>query len=241
MKHRLYLQEVHDAGQQMALGTEESHYLLRVLRLQQGTEFICFNGNGAEWRASITHVDRRRCSILVHEKLREQLQPLVALHLAHAWLKGTAMDTVTQKATELGITDLWPLNTSRSQVQLPADRTSNKLRHWRQITRSACAQSGRLLLPQIHEPTTLEALLDEPPTATCLFFDTDQPPLQLPGDVSSLTIIIGPEGGWTAQERALAAGAGATLCGLGDLTLRAETVATVVLAAIRHSWGWRLG
>jgi 16S rRNA (uracil1498-N3)-methyltransferase len=241
MKHRLYLEEVHEAGQQLPLGTAESHYLLRVLRQQRGAEFICFNGSGAEWRASITSIDGRRCHISVHEMLREQPQPLVSLQLAQAWLKSSAMDVVVQKATELGITDLWPLTTARSNIQPQSARVDNKLRHWRRITRSACEQSGRLFLPQIHQPDSLGTLLNDPPTSTCLFLDLDKPPLRLQGDPCPLTIVIGPEGGWTDEERTLALSAGATLCGLGDLTLRAETVTTAVLAAIRHSWGWRLG
>ncbi len=238
MKHRLYLQEVLGDGQTLNLQVDESHYLLRVLRLKTGAELACFNGQGAEWRASISAIIGKHCEISVHEQLRE-LRPSVALHLAQAWLKGSAMDTVVQKATELGISGLWPLSANRSNAQLSPSRLENKLQHWRKISRSACEQSGRLYLPEVHGPMSLQALLSDPPAATCLFLDPGEDPLRVAPEPQPLTICIGPEGGWTQEERTIAADLGARMCGIGELTLRAETAPIAVLAAIRHSWGWR--
>jgi 16S rRNA (uracil1498-N3)-methyltransferase len=238
MKHRLYLQEVLADGRRLSLGVAESHYLLRVLRHKKGAELVCFNGQGAQWRATISAITGKQCEICVHEQLCVARQP-IALHLAQAWLKSSAMDTVVQKATELGISDLWPLSTARSNVRLPTSRLEKKLHHWRKISRSACEQSGRLFLPAVHEPISLQALLSAPPTATCLFLDPGEEPLVVAPEPEPLTICIGPEGGWTDEERTVAADLGARICGIGNLTLRAETAPVAVLAAIRHSWGWR--
>jgi len=241
MSHRLYLggfQDLLIAGATLELDRQQSHYLNRVLRLKAGAELLCFDGRGAEWLASISESGNRRCTLTLHNKIREQTATQLTLTLAVSWLKGGAMDTVMQKATELGANELQILHTERSNVQLDEKRTANKLQHWRQITISAAEQCGRLFVPVISAPVALGEFLETRSSVQCLMLDLNAPLLDVGSKRKALSLLVGPEGGWTQSEKSLATRHEIPLCGLGSLTLRAETVPLAALAAIQHSWGW---
>lgn len=241
MSQRLYLPEVPAAGERATLDKDRSHYLLRVLRLTDGAEFFCFDGRGSQWRVRITATDGRRVTL---EALALDRQENVAaeLILAQGWLKGGAMDTVVQKATELGVSRIIPLITERCNVHLHGERLAQRLIHLQRIAISASEQSGRLYVPEVSEPQPFTGLLaSSPPTPErrTLMLDLDSPALEAGDRPSPLLLLIGPEGGWSDAERTQARAAGIIACGLGELTLRAETAPLAALAAIRHSWGWR--
>ncbi len=241
MKHRLFLkpEQLHarTASDDLTLDPEQAHYLVRVLRLRSGQTLRGFDGLGSEWALTVVEVGPRRGSVTLGARLRQEPPPK-RLALASAWLKGSAMDMVVQKATELGASDVYPLHTERSNVRVDEQRQSNKLAHWQRIAISASEQSTRLHVPVVHAPRTLSALLADPPTPRCLFLDLAAAPLDAGPQPEPLTLLVGPEGGWSDAERAAAREAGATFAGLGDLVLRAETAPLAVLAAIRHGWHW---
>ena len=127
MTHRLYLSELQDlssADSIIELNREQSHYLSRVLRLKTGAQLLCFDGRGTEWQASIATIDNRRCTLTLQARIREQTATRPVLTLAVSWLKGAAMDTVMQKATELGADSIQVLRSERSNVQLDEKRTA---------------------------------------------------------------------------------------------------------------------
>jgi len=241
MTHRLYLSELQDsstADSTIELNRQQSHYLSRVLRLKTGAELLCFDGRGTEWLATMTTVDNRRCTLTLRDKIRQQTATRPILTLAVSWLKGAAMDTVMQKATELGVDTIQVLRSERSNVQLDEKRTANKLHHWHQITISAAEQCGRLFVPEVAAPMNLVDLLEDGFDGQRLMLDLDAPLLDAGSERQALSLLVGPEGGWTDSERALASSHNVPLCGLGGLTLRAETVPLAALAAVQHSWGW---
>jgi 16S rRNA (uracil1498-N3)-methyltransferase len=239
MSQRLYLPPPLLAGAEHSLDSEDSHYLVRVLRLKTGAALRCFDGRGNEWAAQLSRSSTRSSVVTLGQLVRTSDQPTTGLHLAQGWLKGQAMDQTVQKATELGVTDIWPISATRSNVKLDAGRTEGRMRHWRRIARSATEQSERLYLPTLHEPRSLEEFLAALPCERLLFFEPGNPPLPTDLAKQTLALLIGPEGGWTPDECALAKLANADLYGLGDLILRAETAPLAVLAAIRHGWSWR--
>jgi 16S rRNA (uracil1498-N3)-methyltransferase len=130
------------------------------------------------------------------------------------------------------------LRSERSNVLLDEKRTANKLNHWRQITISAAEQCGRLFVPDLGAPLSLAELLERGFDGRRLMLDLDAPLLDAGRQREALSLLVGPEGGWTDSERALARSHNIALCGLGGLTLRAETVPLAALAAVQHSWGW---
>ena len=241
MTHRLYLSELQNlssADSTIELNREQSHYLSRVLRLKTGAALLCFDGRGAEWQASVATIDNRHCTLTLQDRIREQTATRPVLTLAVSWLKGAAMDTVMQKATELGADSIQVLRSERSNVQLDEKRTANKLNHWRQITISAAEQCGRLFVPDLGAPLSLAELLERGFDGRRLMLDLDAPLLDAGSQREALSLLVGPEGGWTDSERELARSHNIALCGLGGLTLRAETVPLAALAAVQHSWGW---
>ena len=241
MSQRLYLhpEQVASDERVIELTREQVHYLGRVLRLKTNASLLCFNGGGVEWRSRILALDGRTGRIELEAIQREQPPVRTALTLAISWLKGAAMDTVVQKATELGVDILQVLYTERSNVTLDARRTGNKLRHWQQIAISAAEQSNRLYLPEVLPPVSLTELLQQPGESRLLMLDLDAPILEVGTQPQALTMLVGPEGGWSDAERQLAEQKGVERAGLGNLILRAETAPLAALAVVQHCWGWQ--
>jgi len=238
MKHRLYLPGPLAAGQRLELAADRAHYLPRVLRQRRGSELLCFDGSGTSWKAAVED-DRPRCTVIrLLEVTERQAEPEPRLHLVQGLLKGNAMDQVMQKATELGITDLWPIEATRSNVSGDTDRQRRRLAHWQRVIESACEQCGQLHLPSLHPARELAEFLQDAPAARLILLTPGAArlPISLPRE--PLALLIGPEGGWTAEELALAERSGAEPRGLGPLVLRAETAPLAALAAVRHGWGW---
>jgi len=239
LKHRLYLPGPLTPQDVVTLDRERAHYLTRVLRLRRGEAIVCFDGAGSAYQARLSDATARTATLQLGDLLVCEAPPIARLHLAQGLLKGAAMDQVVQKATELGATDLWLVQAGRSNVSGDADRLARKCEHWQRVIESASEQCGALHLPRLHSPRTLAALCAEAPAARIILLDPGAPPLPLDLPRESLLLLIGPEGGWSASEREVAVHAGAVCHGLGDRVLRAETAPLAVLAALRHSWGWR--
>lgn len=244
MKHRLCLPELGgpaeaDDGTAVTLSAEQAHYLGRVLRLQPGDEVGLFDGGGREWRAALVSLSTREAIAEIACLTRSEPPP-VPLVLAQAWLKGAAMDTVVQKAVELGVTAIRLLMADRSNVKLDERRFHNKIAHLTRVARSAVEQCESLWLPAFSSVNGLKELLDGPRAGRTVFLDPGQPPLSAGSDPAPITLVVGPEGGWSDSERRLAlADPTVTAAGLGRLILRAETAPLAALAAIRQDWGWR--
>jgi 16S rRNA (uracil1498-N3)-methyltransferase len=227
------------SGQNITLNAEQSHHLIRVLRQKQGAEILCFNGAGSEWLATIESATNRACVLRLTARHRQIAPPAYSLTLAVAWLKGTSMDMVVQKSTELGASAVYPLVTSRTSVKIDGKRTANKLRHWRQIAVSASEQCGRDFLPEISLPRSFDEFLRIRPPGACIMLDFTQPTLDAGTQPKSLTLMVGPEGGWSDAERELARSDGVLSASLGNLVMRAETVPLAALSAVRHGWNWQ--
>mgnify|MGYP001815030128 FL=1 len=244
MTHRLYLGSLADEDSPLGVDTtlelnrEQSHYLTRVLRLKAGANLLCFDGRGQEWEASVSNVDGKRAMVRLGAICRTGSATSLPLILAIGWLKGAAMDTVVQKDTELGVDGLQVLHAERSNVRLDEKRIANKLRHWQQIAVSASEQSNRLFVPEIPPPIAFTDLLNGTMSGRWLMLEPGADTLDAGESRSALTLLIGPEGGWSEEEKRLARAQGIEFCGLGNLTLRAETAPLAALAAVQHSWGW---
>lgn len=260
MTTRILLPGPFAAGQRRTLDGEQAHYLLHVLRLEDGADVHCFDGAGGLWAGRLVraHVRGRQVARtgqtgpaprrggreaeieFLHGLAHEPL-PASRLHLVQGLLKGAAMDTVLQKSTELGASDIWLIAADRSNVSLRGERGElgeRKQGHWQRVIESAAAQCRQLHLPILHGPMSLSAALTELQDVPLLMLDPGAPPLPTALPAGSIAVLVGPEGGFTATERSLAERHGASLHGLGRLILRAETAPLAVLAALRHARGW---
>lgn len=243
MKHRLCLTELTELdppgpGTKITLCAEHAHYLGRVLRLKPGAGIGLFDGAGNQWPAEIATLASRKAEAVVCGDAQHEPAPS-SLILVSSWLKGGAMDSVVQKAVELGATAVWILDAERSNFTADSKRRTNKLTHLARVARSAAEQCETRWLPAVTEVGTLSDLLRRERHGRTLLLDLGGPRLETTAP-EPLTVVIGPEGGWSDPERALIQGTdGLEIVGLGPLTLRAETAPLAVLAAIRQSWGWQ--
>jgi 16S rRNA (uracil1498-N3)-methyltransferase len=223
----------------MELPANVVRHLVQVLRMQVGQEIILFNGrDGIDYRAVLTHVTRRRASARILSASEPEAVADLQIHLALGISRGERMDLAIQKAVELGVSSVTPLITERTQARLSAERREKRQRHWQNILISACEQSGRARLPKLQPPGELGVWLQNPPGRTLLL---DPGARQCLRDISSphkeLGLLIGPEGGFSDQERALALHAGCTGIHLGPRVLRTETAPLAAIAAIQTLWG----
>ena len=148
------------------------------------------------------------------------------------------MDFAVQKSVELGVAQITPLQTERCVVKLTAEKGQNKVRHWQKIAQHASEQSGRTLRPRVHETEPLESWVNRQ-TGLKLFLDpfATQTLPQLQPEDNQVTLLTGPEGGFSEQERIIAKQAGFTPVRLGKRILRTETAALAALTAVQILWG----
>ena len=235
-------------GAELELPHESVDHLVKVLRLGVGVRITLFNGRGGEYAATLASLDRRHATatVLAHDPV-ERESP-VSVTLMQAVTRGEKMDWVLQKATELGVAAIQPVEAERSVVQLLGDRAEKRRLHWQGILQSACEQCGRNRLPALHAPLSLEsaclAFSRDWPAALKLTLDPEAPTTLDAGQLASaasgghnIAILIGPEGGWSDAELHRAAAAGFVGMRLGPRVLRTETAALAALAAIQAICG----
>jgi 16S rRNA (uracil1498-N3)-methyltransferase len=159
------------------------------------------------------------------------------VHIGQGLSRGERMDWAIQKATELGVAEITPIVSSRCEVRLKDERTDKRMSHWRQVAISACEQCGRSVLPLIHPPLVLEDWLKQSSAELKLVLHPVAEPLTSHRKPQSLAFLIGPEGGLSDNEVALAQSAGFQPARLGPRVLRTETAPIVALAVAQHLWG----
>ncbi len=161
--------------------------------------------------------------------------------LAQAMCGSEKMDWIVQKATELGVAEIRPVQAQRSVAKLSSERAEKRIEHWRSVTVSACEQCGRNTLPQVHAPQDFSAWLaqmrDIPDTKLILSPGSDLSLHKLPAPQGKVALLIGPEGGFSAEESQLAQLAGFISTRLGAHVLRTETAAIAGVAALQTLWG----
>ena len=235
------------------LGPEETRHARDVLRLHSGDEIYVFDGAGREVLCVVQSIarDSTELSVIAEVEPARPESPL-QLTLAIALLKGEKFDLVIQKATELGVTRVVPLDSERADIRLrdSAD-THNRLTRWRRIAREAAKQSGRARVPEVAAPVAFNSLLtisavaektDAMNVIRLMFSEHGGRSLvevtnSLIERPSEIVAVVGPEGGWTEQEIKLARDGAWEIVTLGGRTLRAETAAIVVVGLLQHRFG----
>lgn len=236
---RLFVQAPLTEGASFTLDRERSHYLCRVLRLRADATLELFSGDGTAWAAHVSAPDPRRCRVTVIGQAVREREPRCRMHLGQALLKTDRLDYVLQKATELGVTDIWLLETERGEARVRTERRASRLGHWQRILRSACEQSGRLRVPMLHPPGPLDGFWAASGGVRRYAFQPGAPPFDPGAVVADTALVIGPEGGFSEAEIAAAHAAGAIAAGLGELTLRADTAPVAALSLLRQAWSWQ--
>lgn len=237
---RLFVRGRLHAGGEVEVTREQINYLVNVLRMGDGDRLLVFNGQDGEWLASVHPVGRRDCRLRLVERTRAQTPP-GDLDWLFAPLKHARLDYMVQKAVEMGVTRIRPVITRHTQVgRINLERMEANVVE-------AAEQCGVIALPSVAEPTDLDRLLDVWPTGDAgrriLFCDeheeTTNPLGLLAGlERGPLAVLIGPEGGFSREERAvLHSKSFVTAIPLGPRILRADTAAVAALAVVQATLG----
>jgi 16S rRNA (uracil1498-N3)-methyltransferase len=243
MLPRFYAPDLNPEQPHVMLRRDEAHHLTRVMRLRAGDEVAVFDGRGTECKAHVASADRDGVRLVLAERVEPLREPRVALTLVQSVLKGEAMDDVVRDCTMVGVRCIRPVISARTTVK--ATTLSKTVERWRRVALSAAKQSGRARLPEIVEPAEFAASLQSghdrsafillEPSATVPDMVTIRRLVGEPTPIAA-TLIIGPEGGWIADERDAALAAGCRPLSLGPLTLRADAVPLAACAAVLAVW-----
>ena len=242
MRDRFFVEGVHAAGERIAFARDDARKLVTVLRRRSGDRVEVVDSGGSAFAATL-EVDGRVVGATLDAQLdRGEVEPALRITLAQAVPKGQKMDLVVEKATELGAFAIVPVRSARV---IGHDTGAAKVERWRRIARAAAQQSGRVRIPEIaavHDWGALQATFASYERVYVAWELAEQVPLRdvFEGDArdaSSVLVVIGPEGGFAAEEVAGARSAGARVISLGRRILRTETAALVVLSALLYARG----
>lgn len=228
-------------GLELELPSEASHHALRALRLRIGEPVILFNGQGGEYTGRLAAAHKQAVVSVETFSPREAESPL-QIHLAQALASGDKMDWVVEKAVELGATAVHPIESARSVLRLSGERALKRQAHWQAISIRASEQCGRNRIMSVAEPTAFQAWLSNASDATgagarFILAPGAQPVHQMDRVEQPVTVMVGPEGGWTDAELALAVQHGFAPVSLGPRVLRTETAGLAFFAALQARWG----
>jgi 16S rRNA (uracil1498-N3)-methyltransferase len=238
--HRFHVPEA-APGARITLPEHAAHHAREVLRLRAGAEIRVFDGRGSEFLATLETVTRRSVEARLGGAVAPRPESPLRLILALSPLKGDRMELVIQKATELGVAEIHPVITARTDaVGKPALRGSRQER-WEKVASGAAEQSGRAVVPRIVPTTTLDRLLERTEAGLKVLL-LETPGLPLLAQVTTetpetATLLLGPAGGWEPMEAARIEGSGFAAASLGPRVLRAETAALAAVAIAQSLWG----
>ncbi|MFT3762408.1 MAG: 16S rRNA (uracil(1498)-N(3))-methyltransferase [Pseudoxanthomonas sp.] len=227
-------------GREIALPDSAAAHLVRVLRLREGDDCVLFNGDGCDYAARIAAAGKREVRAVVAAASEIRNESPLRIVLLQGIARGEKMDLILQKATELGVAAIVPVQSERSEVKLDAERAARRVEHWRSVVVSACEQSGRAALPEISAPMPLAIAAGSVEAALKLTLDPEGEhalaSLQAPA-TPSIAISIGPEGGWSPRDREALQAAGFGGLRLGPRILRTETAGLAAIAALQSRFG----
>ncbi|MDT0498037.1 16S rRNA (uracil(1498)-N(3))-methyltransferase [Algiphilus sp. W345] len=227
------------SGVRVDLPAPAFRHAVQVLRLREADPLTLFNGDGQDYLARLGKVTKRAAQAEILESIPRSNESRLSLTLVQGVSKGERMDWAIQKAVELGVARIAPVITERCNVKLDAERWDRKLDHWRGVVISACEQSGRARLPELDGVMPLRDWLSRPRRPLALVLDpTAERTLDsFVGEPPSAELLIGPEGGLSDKEVALAAQAGFDRLKLGPRVLRTETAALTAIAVLQARFG----
>jgi 16S rRNA (uracil1498-N3)-methyltransferase len=243
MLPRFYVPDLDPHAGKAALPADEARHLTRVLRLGKGDEIAVFDGRGHEFRASVAAAVRDRVQVDLLEQLVPVPEARIPLTLVQAVLKGDKMDAVVRDSTMMGVAAIEPLITARTIGRVPALESGRAIERWTRIAVSSSKQCRRATVPVIGPGRSfaewlslggpgLRLILVEPAASagseeSFHFLEANAP--------AAMSLLVGPEGGWTPEERQQAEADGCVPVTLGALTFRADAIALAALAIVRFA------
>jgi len=227
---RLFIPDDLAPGKIISLPGDQAHYITHVLRKKTGDPVRLFNGRGGEWKSTIDSVTKKSTGVRIDTLIRPYNPALRRIHFLFAPIKKQRQDWMIEKAVELGATDFHPVLTQNTEV-----RDINEDRLHTQICEAA-EQNERLDIPALHPLKKLEPVLSgwnkTIPLLSCVERSYKTPALDAIKDKSDIAFLVGPEGGFTREEKEYLT-AHTTPVTLGDTVLRCETAAVMMLSLLK--------
>ena len=226
-------------GKEIQLQDQAARHAVQVLRLAVSSELDLFNGDGNEYKAHITRIERHRAWVQLDSCRQHSRESMLHITLGQVISKGDRMDYALQKAVELGVSRISPLFSQRSVVKLSPERLQKRQQHWQGIMISACEQCGRTVLPQLDQPMDLAQWVQQQSSGRRLVLapDASEPLGKYPPADQQVTLLIGPEGGLSEDEIQFATSQGFEGIGLGPRILRTETATVAAVTLLQYLWG----
>jgi len=238
---RVYLPQPLASGEHIALPETPAAHLSRVLRLGEGDDCVLFNGDGHDYAARIVAASKREVRVAVGAATPVRRESPLRIVLLQGIARGEKMDLILQKATELGVAEVRPLSSQRSEVRLDEARGEKRLAHWRSVVVSACEQSGRAQVPAVTPPQSLAAVLAGLPDGGLRLILDPEGSLAFstlaPATDATVVLAVGPEGGWSPLDREQLLSVGFQGLRLGPRVLRTETAGLAAIAALQARFG----
>jgi 16S rRNA (uracil1498-N3)-methyltransferase len=224
----------------VTLDIEETLHLARVLRLGVGAKVQVCDGEGGNFAAEVAALEPRGATLRILGRLEAWGESPLLLVLGIGLAKGEAADAVVRQATEMGVSRIFPFISERSE-RLTPERAARRRERWRRLARESIKSCQRSMLPLIEPPRDFAAALDGPEEVKLIFWEEERggglkPVLQLPRP-RDVRVLIGPEGGFSAGEAALAREAGFRAVSLGPRLLKVPTAAVAAITLIQYAWG----
>ncbi len=236
---RFYCPTPLSAGHILELPAPVAHHL-HVLRMQAGETLTLFDGRGGQYTARLEEIGKKRASAAVQGFEDVEAELPYSITLAQGLPEGSKMDWIIEKAVELGVATIQPLAAARSVVKLSGERAEKRQAHWEGVIVAASEQCGRNRLARLAPVTDFGRFLAKPEGQSSILFSprasqslaawASKTPQQ------AVTILVGPEGGFTAEEEAAAIESGALALSLGPRVLRTETAGLAALASLSALW-----
>lgn len=232
MTPRIYVNEVLAVGKTICLPKEPSSHLLKVLRCVVGDACHLFNGEGSEYHARISCIEKSLAVVCIDTEFSVERENTTHIHLFHGIARGEKMDWIIQKATEMGVNELTPIYTQKNVVKFDADRSEKKQRHWQQIIIHSSEQCGRNRLMTLHAPMAFAKAIQQPFEGLSLLCEPSWPERKSMHEHQSIRLFIGGESGFSSEELCLAQAQGFESFSLGPRILRTETAAIVAVSLL---------
>lgn len=236
---RIYQPGPYKIGDVIDLSDQAAQHVGLVLRMRAGEALILFSGDNREFEARIRELHKKRVSVEILSMREKNRESPCAIHLAQAVSKGDRMETVVQKAVELGVSSISPLVTERCVVRLDEQRAEKKRAQWQAIAIAACEQSGRNVVPQVYPILALQDYVQQENAYQNLVLspNTNKGWRDYNFGSFALNLLVGPEGGLSSQELSLLQEKNYAPLALGPRVLRTETAALAALSVLQAICG----
>lgn len=226
-------------GVTVELDEAARNHVVRVLRLRAGAEVRLFNGEGGEYAGTLSHASKAGAAVEVSAFDAREVESSLPITLVQGISRGERMDFTIQKAVELGVARIVPVEMSRTVVALKGEKRARRRERWQNVAIAAAEQCGRTRVPEVADPRAFgDWLRQSLDGALGLYLDhraeSGVGALTAP---ASVTLLVGPEGGFAPEEREMAAASGYRGIRLGPRILRTETAGLAVLSVLQAQFG----